>query len=475
MSYFRYRAFAYRAFDTDLADNLRTLQRAYAEELKETVRKTGEDPLRRAARETLDAYRLSGMAAEIRDGADGATLLGIVSEDGADDAPSFLPSSRWREIARSDALVVLPLRGELRGAIQTTAVGSRGDRVTIAVAGDARPLVASVATFRLFLIELAVGGVLLAVAGGYWLAKRTLHPIAALTDQVEGMAASTRAGASHRVAVMNPDDEIGRLASVFNRLLARIDASAQQVRTFIADAAHEMKTPVAIVRTEAELSLGADRSREDLREALAAIANESERLSRLVRDLTLLAEGQVLEQPVERRLVDLAELVRDVIHGLRSFAAERRVLVGTESRGSVEYKGDERLLRQILSNLVENAIKFSPPSTLIDVRVSHTVRGHEIEVLDQAPTLTAEERVRVFERFYRAAASRGSGVPGSGLGLAIVEWAVKLHGGTVCVEPRPMGRGNRFVVVLPPESEASPEKIVADVRAAAGARLSGAS
>ncbi len=393
------------------------------------------------------------MYAEIRSGTAGETLLAGLSDGQPVRDRRRLGGAAWKAIAGSDDLRFLPIDRSLRAAARSFWLPEEHERVSIVVGGPTTLLEESLASYRLFLIELAAGGLLLALAGGYVLAARTLHPIAALTSQVGRMAALPPSAGPHRVAAVNPDDELGGLARIFNVLLGRIDAAAEQTRTFLADAAHEMKTPVAIVRMEAELSLVDGRSREDLRQALSAIAGESERLSQLVRDLTLLAEGQVLEHPLRRSLLDLTELARDVIHAFRLRAAEKSLLVSLESSESAEYRGDDRLLRQVLTNLVENAIKFSPAGSAIDVRVGRTPGGLELEIRDEADTLSEDERLRVFERFYRAPSARSVGAAGSGLGLAIVEWAVRLHGGSVLVEPRSPA-GNRFVVRLPVRGEA---------------------
>jgi len=205
---------------------------------------------------------------------------------------------------------------------------------------------------------------------------------------------------------------------------------------------------VAVVRAEAELTLSSPRTAETYRESLGTIAVESARLSRLVGDLTLLAEGQTLAQPLERRLVDLSELAHDVRRSLRPLATGRDVRIEIDANGFAEYRGDERLLRQTFLNLAENAVKFSPPGGRVAIGVSEAPGRLEVRFADDAPTLSPQDRERVFERFYRTAQARDDGASGSGLGLAIVQWAVGLHGGRVRVEPR-SPRGNVFVVELP--------------------------
>jgi two-component system OmpR family sensor kinase len=262
------------------------------------------------------------------------------------------------------------------------------------------------------------------------------------------MAAVPTPTEPRRLEVPSTEDELARLARTFNHLLERIEESIGRTRAFIADAAHELKTPISIVRAEAELALAGERSRAEDHQALQAIADESARLSHLVSDLTLLAEGETLDLPLEHRLVDLAELLHDVTRSLRALAASREITVEVEATGSCQLRGDERLLRKIAMNLVENAIKFSPCRSRIGVVVSREGEHIDLRVLDEAPTLDGTDSQRVFERFYRSQEVRSSGAAGSGLGLAIVRWAVGLHGGRIRVEPRaPVG--NMFVAEFP--------------------------
>ena len=278
------------------------------------------------------------------------------------------------------------------------------------------------------------------------------------------MAEASETSGTHRLRILNPDDELGRLAATFNRLLERLESANEQLKRFIADTAHELKTPVAIVRAEAELTLSSPRSAQEYRESLAAIAAESARLSQLVGDLTLLAEGQTLTHPLERRLVDLSELAHEVRRSLRPVATGRDVRLEIDATGCVEYRGDERLLRQTFLNLAENAVKFSPPGSRVDIGISESPGRLEVRFADDAPTLSPNERrarLRALLPDPRGARRRRLG---SGLGLAIVEWAVGLHGGRVHVEPR-SPRGNVFVVELP--AMAPPSE---DVAAEAGVR-----
>ncbi|HWZ84606.1 MAG TPA: ATP-binding protein [Thermoanaerobaculia bacterium] len=448
----RYRAAAWKQFEVDLENNLGALQTALGEEIREAAGPNAvAAPLQKAANETIGAFRLNGLYAEIRSGETAQVVLARVPGAGVEEGGRLLDDAAWQRLAASPGVEAFSLSGGRRAAGRAFRAEGLGDRVSLVVADRTVLVEETLSSIRTSLIEFGAAGLFLALAGGYWLATRVLRPIGILTTQAGAMAA-TPSTPGARLAIPNPDDELGRLGLTFNLLLERIEESVRQTRAFIADAAHELKTPVAIVRTEAELSLSGDRSLAESREALAAIAAESANLSRLVSDLTLLAEAETLEQPLERRLVDLTELLHDVVRSLRSLAASRGVTVDLEAAGGHDYRGDERLLRRILTNLLENAIKFSREGGRIAVVLSEDSESLELRVLDESPTLSAEERQRVFQRFYRSATARGSGAIGSGLGLAIVQWAMTLHGGRIRVEPRE-GIGNVFVAEFPSPRE----------------------
>ena len=454
-SYLRYRAAAWEAFDAGLREDLGALQAALQEEVKEARRPNKSepdapipaDPWKVAAGEAIDEFRLNGLSAEIRRGVGEPAVLARLTLEGDSGEASLLPDAVWQEAARDLSTRSVRL-GDHGGLVRGFRPVGEPEPIVVGVVGRTAPVEQTLASIRRAQLEFGAVGLLLAVAGGYWLATRALRPIDAMTRQAGRMAAAPASAASRRLNIPNAGDELGRLASTFNLLLERIESSMARTRNFIADAAHELKTPVSVVRTGAELALSNDRSPGEYREALRAISLESTHLSDLVSDLTLLAEGELLEQPLERRLVDLAELVQDVVRSLGGVASKRRIRMDIDAPSGLEYRGDERILRRVAVNLLENAIKFSPDGACVGIRLSRPPGWVRIEVFDEAFTLSEPERGRVFERFYRSQQSRSGGTPGSGLGLAIVQWAVKLHGGRVGAEPRaPVG--NTFVVELP--------------------------
>jgi signal transduction histidine kinase len=455
-AYARYRAAAWRAFDAGLLGSLDAVEGALREEVREAAQESAASSppdsasameiVRRASQTTLEEFELSGLLAEIRAGARAETPLarsGNLSPRG-----TLFGGAEWASLASADGAAVASADSARRAAVRRFRPSPDLPPLTVAIADRTSRVEGTLAAIRVSLLEVGAAGLALALLGGYWLATRALRPIATLTAQAGWMAEGSEPSGTHRLQILNPGDELGRLAATFNRLLERLESANDQLKRFIADTAHELKTPVAIVRAEAELTLSSPRTAQAYRESLAAIAAESARLSQLVGDLTLLAEGQTLTHPLERRLVDLSELAHEVRRSLRPVATGRDVRLEIDAAGCVEYRGDERLLRQTFLNLAENAVKFSPPGGRVDIGIAEAPGRLEIRFADEAPVLSAGDRDRVFERFYRSAEARDDGASGSGLGLAIVEWAVGLHGGRVRVEPR-SPRGNVFVVELP--------------------------
>ena len=298
---------------------------------------------------------------------------------------------------------------------------------------------------------------LLASLGGYFLARRSLAPVAAMSETAERIGA---ANLHERLPVADERDELGRLARAFNGLLARLADSFEQQRRFMADASHELRTPVAIVRGEAEVSLSRDeRSAEEYRESLAVVHDEGRRLTRIVEDLFTLARADAAGQhPL--RLTDfyLDEAVADCVRAVRTLAAKRALSLDYEAApAELPFRGDEELIRQMLLNLLDNAIKYTPTGGRVSVRCETRVAQYLVTVSDTGAGIPAEMQSQVFERFYRADKARsraevpeGAGASGSGagLGLAIARLVAEAHGGRLELL-RSDERGSVFVAALP--------------------------
>ncbi|BBX05835.1 sensor histidine kinase [Mycolicibacterium aichiense] len=333
--------------------------------------------------------------------------------------------------------------------------GPSGELTTVAIdMSDIQSTVRSLAWSQ-FAIGIAVL-IILGVAG-YWVVHRSLRPLV----EVEKTAAAIAAGQlDRRVPERDPRTEVGRLSLALNGMLAQIQTamassedSAEQARTseermrrFITDASHELRTPLTTIRGFAELyRQGAAR---DVEMLMSRIESESRRMGLLVDDLLLLARLDA-QRPLEQRRVDLLTLATDAVHDAQSIAPKRTITMEVfDGPGTPEVIGDEARLRQVLGNLVANALQHTPETARISVRVGTSSDDAVLEVADEGPGMTPEDARRVFERFYRTDSSRARASGGTGLGLSIVDSLVYAHGGRVTVSTAP-GQGCCFRVSLP--------------------------
>ncbi|KUI18608.1 ATP-binding protein [Mycobacterium sp. GA-1285] len=348
--------------------------------------------------------------------------------------------------------------GSLDGSdVQWRAMTVRGPDGVVTVAVDFSDVQTTVR--ELVYAQVGIGLAVLLVLGvaGYAVVHRSLRPLV----EVEQTAAAIAAGdLDRRVPQRDPRTEVGRLSLALNGMLAQIqtamaasEASAEQARNseermrrFITDASHELRTPLTTIRGFAELyRQGAAR---DIEMLMSRIESESGRMGLLVEDLLLLARLDA-QRPLERRRVDLLTLATDAVHDAQSIAPNRSIrLEVLDGPGTPEVIGDEARLRQVLGNLMANALEHTPETAGVAVRVGTVGDRAVLEVCDEGPGMTEDDAQRVFERFYRADASRTRASGGTGLGLSIVDSLVLAHGGTVDVTTAP-GQGCAFRVSLP--------------------------
>ena len=296
-------------------------------------------------------------------------------------------------------------------------------------------------------------GVLIVGAGVSWLViRRGLRPV----DRMIATASAIAGGdLSRRVDQDDDGTELGQLAHALDEMLGQLEASfderaAAQARLeqFVADASHELRTPVTAIRGYAELyRSGGLEDRAHLDRAMTRIEQESERMGGLVEDLLLLARLDE-HRPLEREAVDLAGLATDATTDLRAIDPDRPVVLHVGRGGAATVEGDERRLRQVLANLLNNARVHTPARTPVAVTVDRTAADVRVVVADEGPGIAPADRERIFERFYRTDRSRSRESGGSGLGLSIVAAVVAAHGGAVRVESAP-GAGTAFTVELP--------------------------
>ena len=281
---------------------------------------------------------------------------------------------------------------------------------------------------------------LIAAAGGYLLARKSLAPVAAMSAKARAISATNL---GERVAVANPSDELGQLAVTLNALLERLEQSFDSQRRFMADASHELRTPVAILQGELDVTLSRDdRDAREYRDSLEIMRKSVLRLTRIVRDLFLLARGDAGQYPMRNERFYLDEVVAQTVQGFRTLAAERGVAIAEEHETDLVMRGDEDLVQRLVGNLVENAIKHVPSGGRVLVRSSAVDGELHIEVHDSGSGIAPELRERIFERFF------GADGDGAGLGLPIARWIAEAHGGRVWLDSSGSS-GSVFVATLP--------------------------
>ncbi len=283
--------------------------------------------------------------------------------------------------------------------------------------------------------------------GGYTLARRALAPVDLMAERARTITAERL---KERLPVDNPNDEFGRLATVFNQTLTRLESSFDQMRRFTADASHELRTPLTALRSVGEIGLRAKREPAEYREIIGSMLEEVDRLSLLVDRLLTLSRADTGESLLSRDRVDLGGLAEEVTTQLDVLAEEKQQSLSVKVEGPLSCLGDRMVLRQALLNLVDNAIKYSPVGASITVRVSQSPDGAAmLDVSDTGPGIPVEQQQRVFDRFYRVDRSRSrENGGGTGLGLSIARWAVEVNGGQLTLENRDQP-GATFRITLP--------------------------
>ncbi len=292
---------------------------------------------------------------------------------------------------------------------------------------------------------------LIASLGGYFLARKSLRPVITMGEQAAQIGASNL---NARIPVPQNNHELGRLAVIFNDLLARLDQSFGQQRRFMADASHELRTPVAVICGESEVALSRPaRETEEYRESLAIVHDEGQRLTRMVEELFMLARADAGEYPLVLADFYLDERVNECVRSVRSLAAQKNLQIRYEPpEKEIAFRGDESLIRRMVLNLLHNAIKYTPENGQVRVSVKADSKQCEILVSDTGHGIPEDAQSHVFDRFFRVdkARSREESLngTGAGLGLSIAKWAAELHGGKIVLDHSDAG-GTTFIIWLP--------------------------
>ena len=296
---------------------------------------------------------------------------------------------------------------------------------------------------------------LLAGAAGYLIAKRALRPLEQMAARAETISASNL---NHRLEVENPDDELGHMARVMNHLLERLEQAFAQLQRFTADAAHELRTPLASIRGVGEMALRTgDRGPEQYQEAIGSILEEASVLNQTIEDLLQLARAEAAQPGFGRTIFSVVSLVSEVLSVLEVLTEEKGLSVEQDVAAGITavVHADRSLVRAALMNVLHNAMKFSPPHSAIRVQMVNDAEKPgflQIRVTDQGPGIRMSERDRVFDRFFTSSARETSSMTGSGIGLSIAKLAVERSGGDVQFDLN-LAKGARCILRLPLASE----------------------
>jgi heavy metal sensor kinase len=289
----------------------------------------------------------------------------------------------------------------------------------------------------------ALAFLLLAAVGGLFLSRQALRPVAASIRAARRLDPENLA---ERLPLTGAGDELDELAATINGLLDRLAAYHAQIIRFTADASHELRSPLAAMRAAVEIALQKPRGSGDYRTVLATLGEQCERLTSLVNGLLLLARADAGEVGIRREPVDVAALADDVAEMFDPLAEERGIRLIAETAGPVMVAGDPSRLRQLLTNLVDNAVRFTEPGGKVTLRVESDADRAIVCVMDTGISIPPEHLPHIFERFYQADAARSAG--GCGLGLSICRWIVAAHGGTLRAASG-AAEGTSFTASLP--------------------------
>jgi two-component system heavy metal sensor histidine kinase CusS len=328
--------------------------------------------------------------------------------------------------------------------VHVTAAGPEGE-LTVQVG---RSLAAFHRELNELLVTFFLAGpatLLATICGGYFLASRALGPMQEMTRTARAISAERL---SDRIAIVNPHDEIGELGLTLNQMIERLERSFTEMQRFTADAAHELRTPLAIIRNEAEVALRSPRSQDEHCHVLANILEETNRLSGVTDQLLFLCRHDAgLSAPGEER-VDIDQLLLELVNNMRLVAQEKQQSILLTENPTCHVAGDRQQLLRVFYNLVDNAIKYTPVAGQITITSIATDATVTIRVTDTGIGVAAHDQPRIFDRFFRVDTSRSSEVAGAGLGLSICQSIVRCHGGSINVESD-IGNGATFTVQLP--------------------------
>jgi len=394
--------------------------------------------------EVAEAYVLehSGDYLQIYDDSDGAWIFRadfLQQHDLAPAAPGVLTQPLYRDEQLGRSLRFVTQRIEVNGRVFRVQMGLPLDQVK-----------QTLVLFRGYLLMFAPLLLLTAASGGFWLSRKALSPVDAITRTARTINA---ANLSDRLERLTTGDELQRLSDTLNEMLGRIEHAFIRVTQFTADASHELRTPISLIRTEAEIALRRSRGDAEYREALRNILLEAERTSKLVGELLSLARADSGRETLRIAAVDLSAVVDEISERWRELMATRNLTFTSQlAEREIAVLGDRNALQRLLAVLLDNAAKYTPAPGTVELRLETSGSFAVIRVSDSGIGIALEDQTRIFERFYRVDKARSRDLKGAGIGLAIAQWIVQQHNGSITVQSSP-GKGSTFLVELPLQAD----------------------
>jgi heavy metal sensor kinase len=354
---------------------------------------------------------------------------------------SGLPAGLANELSFADRTIDgRPLR------FVTTQIETNGCTYIIASGVLIDDVVGTLSLFRIYLLMFAPLLLLAAAGGGYWLSRRALAPVDAIVQMAREVSGTNL---HSRLQKLDTGDELQRLSDTLNEMLDRLESAFLRVTQFTADASHELRTPISLIRTEAELALRRSRTEGEYRESLRHILLEAERTTALIEELLSLARADSGREMLTMRSFDLGEALRGAAEGWRQIASIRNLQFRAQiDSAGVLVMGDDRALRRVVDILLDNAFKYTTAPGKVELFLERNERKAVVTIRDSGVGIPPDERSKIFERFYRVDKAHSRQFEGAGLGLSIAQWIVEKHGGTISVESSP-GKGSAFQVELP--------------------------
>jgi heavy metal sensor kinase len=381
-----------------------------------------------------------------------------------DEFAQEIPDVPWMEIRDHNGAALLPLRGTLHfpdsvwaspgyrtiiwrnGPVRvlTASYDDRGEHYSALVATPLERVNAVMHGLRTLSSAIIPAVLLIAGLGGYWLSRRALAPVDQITEVARSISAQNM---SSRLTVPNTGDELQRMSEAWNDVLERLESALDRIRHFTADASHELRTPIALIRGTAELALRRERDPDEYRRALLEVQSHAERMTDLTDSLLTLARADAVGAAMPFTTVDLSDLVLETVQQMKALAGQKQISLQTRMPvESVFVQGNATAIRRLLLILLDNAVKYTESPGRVEISISKTDHRVELAVTDFGVGMDASVLPHIFERFYRVDPSRGSNA-GVGLGLPIAQMIAKAHGSSVEVESS-LGVGSTFCLAF---------------------------